>query len=73
MATPPLVVGIEVTVYGKAVLHQATGVVQLPTYGVSPFARQVAGMVLHCATILATCFATATTKDSPESIIEGTF
>ena len=36
--------------------------------GVSPFARQVAGMVLYCAMILATCFATATAEDSRESV-----
>ena len=37
--------------------------------GVSPltFARQVAGMVLHCAMILATCLATATAEDSRKS------
>ena len=36
---------------------------------VSPltFARQAAGMVLHCAMILATCFATATAEDSRKS------
>ena len=37
--------------------------------GVSPFAIQGAGMVLHCGMILATCFAAATAEDSRESIV----
>ena len=36
---------------------------KLSRNGVSPFTRQVTGMVLHCATIRATCFATATAED----------
>ena len=35
--------------------------------GVFLLARQVAGMVFHCAMIVATCFVTATTEDSGES------
>ena len=35
--------------------------------GVSLLARQVAGIMLHCAMILATCFATATAEEFRES------
>ena len=47
-----------------------TGVRLMPKaweLGGKPFARQVAGMVLPCEMILATCFATATAEESWES------
>ena len=42
------------------------GSCNLSRNGVSPFSREVAEMVLHCAMILATRFAAATAEDSPE-------
>ena len=40
----------------------------LPRNGVLPLARQVAGMALHCAMIVATCLARSTAGDSRAGI-----